>query len=127
MPCREVFISHAIVCPKIAAEIVALIEHRNNAQSITEKRRATNDIHKLTDKHSGALVNVEDSTVHQLKSDRRRLKVKLNNCWSAKTGKPYEMILTHEEWYVFGKPMGNDTNIKNQPLLLNPIATWRLK
>lgn len=73
------------------------------------------------------MVNVEDSTLAQSKSNKRLVVVTINNCWSVKTGKPYKMTLTREEWYFFGKPIGKETNYYQTPLLLTPVATWRLK
>lgn len=127
IPFREVFLAEATTCPTVAAQIVALIEERDNTACESIKRKCNKQLWKISDLHGGTMVNVEDSTLAQSKTNKRLIVVTINNCWSIKTGKPYKMTLTREEWYFFGKPIGKENNYHQRPLLVTPVATWRLK
>ena len=124
-----VFLHDATNSAQYAYQIRQLVAQRKQAASLPPKKRRQlyEELTKLREMAVADEVNVEDSTISAVPNNTRKIRVAIKNCWDIENGKPYKMVLTKEEWYLFGKPYQKDHNNRNQPLLINPFATWKLK
>lgn len=112
IPCREVFLGDALICPDIAADVRASLERKKNLPG--EARNIENYLYKLREQHGGNVVNVEDATV-TYDNSKRKVTVAINNCWHDSTGKTYVMVVGLEDWLNFGKPFTNETRKAQAP------------